>query len=163
MKVKTIFYSLEGNTKMVAEAISNSIGADVLELKPIKEYHTKGFKKYLWNGKSIMLKEKPTLESYDKNLDYDLIIFGSPIWAGTFSPPIRTFISENDLSGKKVAFFVCHMGGGASRCFTEFKALQPNCELISTLDFYEPTKNSTKEQLDKAVSWAKNISKAESK
>ncbi|ETP71201.1 hypothetical protein UYO_2851 [Lachnospiraceae bacterium JC7] len=40
--------------------------------------------------------EKPELEAYDLDVSaYDEIIFGFPVWAGTFTPPLRTFILEN--------------------------------------------------------------------
>jgi NAD(P)H-dependent FMN reductase len=37
--------------------------------------------------------------------DYDLIVVGTPIWAWSPSAAIRTWLTHNDLSGKKVALF----------------------------------------------------------
>ena len=37
MKVLVVYYSLTGNTKMIAEAIAESIDSEILELKPVKE------------------------------------------------------------------------------------------------------------------------------
>ena len=37
MKSIVIFYSLEGNTRLIATAIANAINADILELKTKKE------------------------------------------------------------------------------------------------------------------------------
>ena len=37
MKKLVIFYSLEGNTAFVAEAISEAIEAEIMELKPKKD------------------------------------------------------------------------------------------------------------------------------
>ena len=37
MKILVIFYSFEGNTKLIAENIAETINADILELKPRKE------------------------------------------------------------------------------------------------------------------------------
>ena len=44
---------------------------------------------------------------------YDRIIIGTPVWAGTFTPPIRSFIEENrnKLEGKKIAAFTSSSGG----------------------------------------------------
>ena len=50
MKNLVIYYSLEGNTKLIAENIAKKIDADILELKTKKEYHKTGFKKYFWGG-----------------------------------------------------------------------------------------------------------------
>ncbi len=157
MSAKIIYFSLDGNTRLVAENISKAISADKLELKLIKQYPTKGFKKYFFGGKDVIFKEKPALASYNKSLKQGLIILGSPIWASTFAPPIYTFLCENDLSGKKVAFFACHGSGGAGKCFEDFKKLQPNAELISTISFFNPLTKDSNAQIEKAVNWASSL------
>lgn len=158
MKVKIVYYSLEGSTRLISDEISKRLNADVLELKPVKEYPNSGFSKYLWGGRSVITKEKPQLETYSNSIeDYDLIIIGTPIWAGTFAPPIRTYLTENDLSGKKIAFFVCHGGGGEGRCFKEFEAMQPNCELISTIALVEPIKSKNAQYINNAILWAEKL------
>ncbi len=159
MKTKLIYYSHDGNTGLIAQTVRKVLNADVVELRPKNEFPKAGFKKYFFGGKSVFLKEKPALEAYDKNFDYDLIVLGTPIWAGRFAPPLRTFIAENDLSGKKVGFFVCHGGGGAGKTFEEFKKLQPNSILISTIDFIDPMKNKTSEQAKKAYEWSEGLLK----
>ena len=53
---------------------------------------------------------------------YDRIIFGFPVWASNVTPPIRTFIKENDLSGKRIAAFACQSGAGAEKAFGRLKA-----------------------------------------
>ena len=56
MKSLVIYYSLEGNTKLIADTIKNELNSDVLELRTKKQYPNKGFKKYLCGGKSVILK-----------------------------------------------------------------------------------------------------------
>ena len=103
-----VYYSLEGNTGYAAKKIASGIGADTLEIRPVKGYPTGGFRKFLWGGKSAVMAETPKLEPYDVDLSgYDRIIFGFPVWAGNITPPIRTFIKENDLTGKEIAAFAC--------------------------------------------------------
>ena len=48
MKSLVIYYSLEGDTKLIANIIKNELNSDVLELRTKKQYPNKGFKKYLW-------------------------------------------------------------------------------------------------------------------
>ncbi|MBQ4045818.1 MAG: flavodoxin [Lachnospiraceae bacterium] len=118
MKDLVVYYSLEGNTAYVAEIISKKTGADLLRLEPKKAYHDKGFAKFLWGGKSAVMAEKPELEDYDVNLDdYDRIIFGFPVWASNYTPPIRTFIEENAdvLAGKRFAAYACQSGSGGKK------------------------------------------------
>ena len=42
---------------------------------------------------------------------YDVIFLGYPIWYGTFAPPMEAFLSQVDLSGKKLVPF-CTFGSG---------------------------------------------------
>lgn len=80
MKSLVIYYSLEGDTKLIANIIKNELNSDVLELRTKKQYPNKGFKKYLWGGKSVIFKEKPKL--LNKYIDisiYDKIFIGTPI------------------------------------------------------------------------------------
>ena len=56
MKTLIVYYSYEGNTKIIAETIGKSIEADIMELKPEKEMTSKGFMKYVWGGRAAVMK-----------------------------------------------------------------------------------------------------------
>jgi len=106
MKKLVIFYSLNNNTKFIAEKFSRGIGADILELKPEKEIPRKEPKQHISGGKQVINKETPRLQKYDINLaDYDTLIIGTPVWAFTFTPPVRTFFRENSIKNKKIILF----------------------------------------------------------
>lgn len=121
MKTLVAFYSLDGNTKSIAEAIAEALGdADILEIKPKKEL-TSSFLKYFWGGRQAFMKEKPELLPLEKNAnDYDIIFVGTPVWSWTVSPPIRSFISQAKLKGKKIALFCCYEGN-PGKTFEEMK------------------------------------------
>ena len=123
MKTIVVFYSLEGNTELAAKAIAEELGADLLPLLPVKAYPTGKVSKLVWGGKAAVMAEKPKLQPYTFNsADYDRIIFGSPVWASSFAPPLRTFIRDNDLSGKKFAAFLCETAGGDEKAFLKLKS-----------------------------------------
>ena len=123
MKTIIVYYSLEGNTAYTAEKISSALGADLLRIEPVKTYPGSGFRKFLWGGKSAVMAETPELQPYDFDADaYDRVVFGFPVWAGNVTPPIRTFVKENDLSGKRIAAFACQSGAGAEKAFGKLKA-----------------------------------------
>ena len=122
MKKLIVYYSLEGNTEYAANRIKDRTGADLLKLVPKKAYHDKGFAKFFWGGKSAVMAEKPELEAYEVNLsEYDQVIFGFPVWASNFTPPVRTIIEENKeaLKGKRFAAFACQSGGGAEKALAK--------------------------------------------
>jgi flavodoxin len=143
MSVAVVYFSLEGNTKYVAESIAMTLDADIIPLIPVKEYPTGQVSKYFWCGKSTTFKEKPKLEAYSFDAQqYDLIILGTPIWAGTFAPPLRTFLRDHPLIGKKVALFACCSGGPAEKCFAQMENEMSDCVVLSKLRLIEPFKNA---------------------
>ena len=159
MKILVIYYSFEGNTKLIAENIAREIDADILEIKPIDEIKTKGFMKFFWGGKQAVMNEKPELQPFDKNPnDYELIFIGTPVWAWGPAPPMKTFFDKYKFENKKIALFCCH-GGGKAKTLDKMKdALGKNNEFIGQIDFVEPLKKNTQKNVDIAVNWAKKIS-----
>lgn len=127
MRTAIVYYSMSGNTKYAADKIAGRLKAsgeaDIIRIEPKKAYPDKGAKKFLWGGKSAVMGETPELQPYEFELDkYDRIIFGTPVWASTFAPPLRTFINENpDVKGKKLAVFTCYSGGGADKAIAKMK------------------------------------------
>ena len=120
MKTAIVYYSMGGNTALAAEKLAGGLDADLIEIKPVKAFPDKGLKKFLWGGKSAVMAETPALQPYTFQADlYDQVIIGFPVWAGTFAPPVRTFVKENGeaLRGKPVAAFACQGGSGAEKAF----------------------------------------------
>lgn len=122
MKTLIVYYSLEGNTDFAAKRIAEELGAELLCLVPVKAYPTGKVSKFIWGGKAAVMSDAPKLQPYDFNAAaYDRIVFGFPVWASTIAPPIRTFIRNNDLSGKKFAAFACQTAAGADKAFVKLK------------------------------------------
>ncbi len=157
MKLLVIYYSYEGNTKFIAESIANEIEADLLELKPKNEGRHQGFMKYFWLGKQVIFKEKPELMQFQLNPeDYDFIFIGTPVWAGSYAPPLRTFFETNNLKGKKIALFSCSEGGDMKIMFKMKEALSSNT-IIDEHKFIEPLKRDKDNNEVKARNWAKTL------
>lgn len=154
MKALVVYYSLEGNTKMVADKIAAYTGADTLCLEPEKEYPSKGFRKFVWGGKSVVFGETPKLKPYKVDLDqYDTIVVGTPVWASSFAPPLKTFFQEHDLSSKKAAFFACSTGGDASKCMERLKAQTTARTVLAELSLKDPKTKPDQENEQKIKSF----------
>ncbi|MCR5481729.1 MAG: flavodoxin [Clostridia bacterium] len=141
MRSLIVYYSLEGNTEYAVNRIKEKTGFDELRLVPKKAYKDKGFSKFVWGGKSALMGEKPKLENYEVDLaSYDRIIFGFPVWAATFTPPIRTFICDNMelLKGKKFAAFACQSGNGAEKAFEKLANYIGIDAFETTAIFFDP-------------------------
>lgn len=153
MKTLIVYFSLEGNTEYAAEKIAAVTGADLLRLIPKKAYKDKGFAKFFWGGKSAVMAEKPKLEPYDADVDsYDRIVFGFPVWASNFTPPIRTFILENAaaLKKKRLAAFACQSGSGAQKAFEKLAKYLGVSSFENTAVFIDP-RTRQKDSTDKDI------------
>jgi flavodoxin len=139
MKTAVIYYSLEGNTRYLAEKIASAKGADLIELVPVETYPDKGFKKFLWGGKAAVMKDQPQLKpySFDAGL-YDTVVLCSPVWAGTMAPPLRTFLNTHNLSDKKIAIAATSAGGNAVKCIKQLFELSKSSSLIAELSIIDP-------------------------
>ena len=86
---------------------------------------------------------------------YDLIIIGAPVWAGSPARPIRDFLAETGIKGKKIALFVCH-GGGEGKALEQLKALLHGNEITAKTSFIYPLKNieTVKQQV---ADWVKGL------
>ena len=161
MKTLVVYYSMSGNTEYVAKSISDKLNADIIKLIPKKEYPNKGLKKFLWGGKSAIMGELPELESYEfESSKYDLIIFGTPVWASSFTPPIRTFIKENKekLLNKKIAVFTCFMGGGADKAIEKLKKYLEIEQFEAELILIDPKDKKEDEKENKINEFCSKIS-----
>lgn len=151
MKAVIIYYSLDGNTELIANMISKRIGSDLIKLRPKKEVAKEGFRKFFWGGKGVIFKDKPELLNEKIILDhYDTVIIGTPIWAGSFTPPILSFISSTPIKDKSIHIYSCSLGGGTEKCFQKLRELLKGNTVISTAEFVEPTK-CDKSQVEQQV------------
>lgn len=152
-----VYYSFEGTTEIVAKVLSEEFELDCIRLKPVKELKSKGFSKFVWGGAQVVMGSIPELEPINVNLDeYDFIWLGTPIWAGTYAPPIRAFLDQPNLNNKKIAYFYTH-DGGASRAEERAKEIinlrntfVSGLGLVSVKDNQESSKNL-------AINWARSI------
>ncbi len=158
-KILIVYYSLTGNTQFIAEALRDTIEADILELKPIKELKAGSGTRFMWGGYQSTMKKKPKLMDFDINpLEYDLIILGTPVWAWNISPPMRSFLSKFDLTGKKVALWMCHAGDGV-KAMERFKEALKNANIVESISFQQPLKKESDENKEKAIVWIKGVDK----
>lgn len=158
MKTLVIYYSLEGNTKRIAELIHQKYEGDLLELIPEKENPKEGFGKYFWGGKSVIFKESPQLISTTPDpKDYDLIFIGSPLWAGSYAPSVHTLLNTVSFEGKKVALFICHSGGGTTSTFNNFKKQLPSANILGFHGFKDPLTQDPKAIEQELTTWLNTI------
>lgn len=159
-KKLVVYFSYTGHTKYIAEMIKEKLNCDILEIKPVKEY-SKDYNQVVSEEQSNEISnKKPKIQSIDKDLSkYDEIIIGSPVWWYTIAPVIRTFLSENDLTGKVIKPFATN-AGWLGQTFKEIQKLCPNSKLekgmniVFTEDYSE---NKLVTSLDEINDWINQL------
>ena len=109
MKTLLVYYSRTGNTRMIANAISESIECDLEEI--VEKDKRKGIIGYIKSGYQASRGHVNHIEDskYDIS-DYDLVIIGTPVWASKMSVPVRTYLKKNMEKIPLLACF-CTCGG----------------------------------------------------
>ena len=149
MEKIVVYYSMSENTDHVAKRIAEETGADLLRIYPVKAYPDKGFQKFYRCGKSAVMAEKPKLLPYDADLGrYETVVFGTPVWASSPAPPLRSFIRDNReaLKGKKFAAYACYAGSGADKAIMKLKKLLGVKEMIAEASFLDPKERQDSEE-----------------
>ena len=153
MKTAIVYYSMSGNTRMVCEQAAQALSAELICIEPEKAFPDKGFKKFLWGGKCAVFKDKPELLPYLFNADeFDRVVIATPVWASNMTPPIRSFVTENQnaLKNKRIAVIVCCSGGGAEKAIERIRELIGISALEASAVLIDP-KDKPSEQNEKAL------------
>jgi flavodoxin len=156
LRIGIFYYSFEGNTRVVAQAIATQTGGDLVELQPQKEV-THGFMKYFWGGRQAVMKKKPALLPLkQKPEEYDLIFLGTPVWAFTYAPPLQTFLTEHALQNKQIALFCCS-GGAFGKSFANLRTKLTGNRILGELALIEPLRRDQATVRQQAQKWAEEM------
>ena len=126
-KVLIVYYSWSGNTRVAAEQIRKITGGTLFEIKTAKAYPAEYDACVEQAKKECRSGFCPELASKAGDLaKYDVIFLGTPNWWSTMAPPVRTFLTSENLSGKTIIPFVTHGGGGMANCERDMRKISPN-------------------------------------
>ncbi len=158
MKTLIAYFSLDGNTKWIAEKLhrklpNTTLHAIELASNPIK---SKWWRMMVYGFKTTFYKKMAIKNSHLDMTKYDAVIIGAPVWAGQVPPPLKAFLQQYPLKGKKVAAF-CSMGGEPSQFFEGFKKAANIESIEATLSIVEPLQNLTKENFKKLDDFVKRV------
>lgn len=117
MKICIIYHSETGNTRHVAQHIASAITENRL-VEVSDRAHHRALTRFLVQCKNARSENKTEIEPSRLNVkEYDLLVFGSPVWAFKPTPAIHSIIDalENCENKRAVAFVTCGGRPGGSR------------------------------------------------
>lgn len=112
MKTLIVFFSLTGNTRKIAQAISDELNGTLEEIQDTRNRN--GIAGYLLSIIEALFKKRSKIQEVKHDPSaYDLVIIGTPVWAFNISSPVRTYLEQKKKSINAAAFFVtCTASGG---------------------------------------------------
>lgn len=130
-KILIVYLSRTNNTKAVAEMIHEKVGGTLVSLElqtPYPENYKAIVEQVADENEAGFL---PPLKTKIENLgQYELIFIGFPTWGMQLPPPMKSFLSQNDLNGKTVIPFNTNAGYGTGSSFDTVEKLCPESEIL---------------------------------
>ncbi|MBN2879493.1 MAG: NAD(P)H-dependent oxidoreductase [Clostridia bacterium] len=97
-----VYYSKNGNTEILAELIAEKLGAKLIKLEETKK--RRGIIGFIKSGYQAVNKKCSELigTPWEEIKECDEIYLCTPVWAGSSTPAMNTFMEKADLKGKTV-------------------------------------------------------------
>ncbi|MBQ4291854.1 MAG: flavodoxin [Muribaculaceae bacterium] len=126
-----------GNTKIVADYISEITGADQFEIVTHK-YDGMAYAPLIKLAQDEANKgELPPYEGDAPDLSaYDIVFIGGPVWWGTYPQVMFTLFHDINLDGKTVIPFTTHEGSGLASCVHDVKKSFPKATVKGEFAIY---------------------------
>ena len=140
-----------GNTKIVADYITEITGADQFEIVTHK------YDGMAYTPLTNLAKEeakKGELPEYEGDVDlseYDIVFIGGPVWWGTYPQVMFSFFKKHagDLNGKTVIPFTTHEGSGLAGCVEDVKKAFPGANIGKGFSIYGHEVRTGKAKVEK--------------
>lgn len=133
-KVLIVYLSRTKNTQAVAEMIHKEVGGNLVKLElenPYPENYTATVEQVKKENETGFL--PPLKTKIDSIGKYNIVFIGFPTWGMQLPPPMKTFLRENNLSGKIVVPFNTNAGYGVGSGFETVKELCRNSQVLEGL------------------------------
>jgi flavodoxin len=128
------YFSHSGNTREIADQIRKKTDGDIFEIQSVKPYPDNYNAVVEQARQELKSGYKPALKTSINNIqEYDVIFISYPNWWSTFPAPVKTFLSEYDLSGKTLVPICTHEGSGLGRSVLDIKKLCPGSKVLDGL------------------------------
>jgi len=124
-KILIVYLSRTNNTRAVAQMIQEQVGGRLVGLElesPYPEDYRAIVQQVAKENETGYL---PPLKTQVNITKYDVVFVGFPTWGMQLPPPMKSFLSQYDLSSKTVIPFNTNAGYGIGSSFDKVRELCP--------------------------------------
>ncbi|MBE7450705.1 MAG: NAD(P)H-dependent oxidoreductase [Kofleriaceae bacterium] len=122
MRTLVVHYSRTGTTRALAHQLADALGADLEELRDPTPRRGLGGGCAARGMRARRGTLVPLAPLRHDPAAFDLVVVGTPIWAGAVSSPVRTFLHHHRSHLRGLACFCTGGGGPATRCSRNWSA-----------------------------------------
>ena len=125
------YLTRSGNTRVIAGQISRDLGADLFEIRASQPYPA-DYEEMVEQAERERVDgyEPPLAELVDGISSYRTLFLGFPIWGMTAPSVLRSFLSNHDLTGKRIIPFITHGGYGVGNSVNVVATHAPEAEIL---------------------------------
>ncbi|MDR1740349.1 MAG: flavodoxin [Synergistaceae bacterium] len=128
------YFSWSGSVKALAERIHEEVGGDIFEIAPVEPYPTDYNACIDVAKKEQEAHARPALSACVEDIGrYGVVFLGYPNWWSSIPMPVASFLEGYDFTGKTIAPFCSHGGGGVGRSLSAIAKLAPHAVLTKAL------------------------------
>ena len=105
--VLCVYYSRTGHTEALMGEIARELDCELVKLED--GVNRSGLLGWLASGMHAMARKIPQVKPVETKKpleEYDLVIIGTPVWAGRCSSPVRSFLLEHGEELKEAAYLI---------------------------------------------------------
>ena len=162
-KLLIIYYSWSnGNTERIAKMLQSETDSDILKIDTVVPY-SGSYDDVVNQGQNeVQRGYEPEIKPLDINIaDYDVIAVGTPTWWYTMAPAVKTFLHQQDFTGKTVVPFMTN-GGWLGHVIKDMKAACKGANVVCDMQIqFDSTGGSNmetpQEQINEWIQSVKNL------
>lgn len=154
-KILLVYFSHTGNTRTIAGYIHDTVKSDLVEIKTVDTY-TDDYDTLLAQIREEVAAEycPPLTTRIEDIASYDVVFIGYPIWVETAAPPVRSFLTAHDLSGKTVVPFCT---SGTSSAEASYRLVRSLCPQSTVLEGIQIRRGSYDTAYERVLEWLQKI------
>lgn len=154
-RILIAYFSMSGNTRLIAHDIQRMAGGDLFEIKAVREYGPDFDSAVEQAREELRNRTRPELQAKVANMqDYDVVFVGFPNWVGTMPMAVFSFLEQHDFAGKILVPFCTHGTSGISDTITDLKKIDLHAEIREHIDFY---RNDVKNAEESVRHWLREL------
>lgn len=153
-KTLVVYFSKSGNTRYIAQKIQSKLDADIFELETATPYPVNSDETNIIAKNEIENNVLPELKQNINITAYDKVFVGTPVWLHNMAPAVKSFLSNNNFTGKTIIPFITHGGGGEYNIAKEMGDCAKGSRVLKSISIYGNGNPNTDSEID---NWLKEI------